>query len=135
MHESPSQPDFDDELVSAYLDGELASEELALVEERLRTNPRARRLLEEMRELSAAFKSLPRETLGRDLRDAVRAETDDDALAGQVTPARDWRDSRWSGIRRGLVWSAITIAAALVLMVTQPERPRDADVAAARKPA
>src|SRR5690349_2091436 len=107
MDESPSQSDFDDELLSAYLDGELSSDEQALVEERLRTDPSAAHLLDELRQLSAALKSLPHESLGRDLRDAVRAETDAPPIAGRVTPASEFRDSRWSGIRRGLAWSAI----------------------------
>ena len=114
--------DFDDELLSAYVDDELTVEERALVEERLRVDPRAAQLVEELRSMSAAIKSLRRETLGRDLRASIQAE------AAKAKSAADERHvlpmsgrERWANYRRGLVWSAITIAAALMLTFIQPE--------------
>lgn len=115
-----------DELLSAYVDGELTVEERALVEERLRTDPRAAQLVEELRSLSSAIKSLPRETLGRDLRASIQAE------ALQAKADADQRNvlpmiphDRWANYRRGLAWSAITIAAALTLMFVQPKETDD----------
>ncbi|MBA4104244.1 MAG: hypothetical protein C0485_00675 [Pirellula sp.] len=121
--------DFDDELLSAYVDGELTAAEHALVEERLRSDPTAAALVDELRSLSSAIKSLPRETLGRDLRAGVlaeveqaRADLDSHGPAAQshsttlpLTPV-----DRWSGIRRGLVWSALAIAATVLIAVFQP---------------
>ena len=67
---------FDDELLSAYLDDELTPEERARVEERLAADPAARQLLDELRAVSRAMKDLPPATLGADLRETVlrRAE-------------------------------------------------------------
>jgi hypothetical protein len=114
--------DFDDELLSAYVDDELTVEERALVEERLRVDPRAAQLVEELRSMSAAIRSLPRETLGRDLRASIQA------AAAKAKAAADERHvlpmsgrERWANYRRGLVWSAITIAAALMLTFIQPD--------------
>ena len=117
--------DFDDELLSAYVDDELTAAEPALVEERLRVDPQARQMVEELRSLSSAIRSLPRETLGRDLRASIEAE----ALQAKAdAKADDDRNilpisgrERWANYRRGLVWSAITIAAALMLMMVQPQ--------------
>lgn len=125
--------DFDDELLSAYVDGELTAAECALVEERLRTDPAAAALVEELRGLSAAVKSLPREALGRDLRAAILAEASETradleahapARADQFEPLPP--HNHWPGIRRGLVWSTFAIAATLLVSLFQPaERDRD----------
>ena len=66
----------DDELLSAYLDDELAPEERARVEQRLAADPAARQLLEQLRAVSRAVKDLPAEPIGVDIRDTVlrRAE-------------------------------------------------------------
>src|SRR5690606_650064 len=45
-------------------------------------------------------------------------EEADSPVAGRIEPPP--RD-RWQGFRRGLAWSAVAIAATLVLMVVQPE--------------
>ena len=53
--------EFDDELLSAYVDDELTAEERATVEERLRCDPEAARLVEELRVLSKSLQAMPRE--------------------------------------------------------------------------
>ncbi len=136
--------EFDDELLSAYVDGELTAAERALVEERLRSDPTAAALVDELRSLSSAIKALPRETLGRDLRAGVLAEvtqaqsdldshgpTAQSHLQSLPSPPID----RWPGIRRGLLWSALAIAATVLIAVFQPtELARDErDLARAEK--
>ena len=84
MNESqPYNPD--DELLSAYLDGELAPEERARVESRLASDPEARHLLEELRAASKALQGLPSAAIDHSLREAVlervakATNSDDDA--------------------------------------------------------
>lgn len=123
MMAQTNHDEFDDELLSAYVDGELTAAERALVEERLRSDPAAAALVEELRSLSSTIKSLPRETLGRDLRAGVLAEVEqaraDLERHGPATLPLEPID-RWQGIRRGLVWSALAIAATVVVAVFQP---------------
>jgi anti-sigma factor RsiW len=129
MMAQTNHDDFDDELLSAYVDGELTAAERALVEERLRSDPTAAALVEELRSLSSAIKLLPRETLGRDLRAGVlaevaqaRADLDSHGPAAQshATTLPLAPVDRWAGIRRGLVWSALAIAATVLIAVFQP---------------
>jgi hypothetical protein len=128
--------EFDDELLSAYVDGELTADERALVEERLRTDPQAAQLVEELRSLSSAVKSLPRETLGRDLRESVWSEIEHVHEGGDgrhVIPLSEPLDPP-RGFRRGFLWSSIAIAAALMLMfIQEQEQDGDRDVAAVAK--
>jgi anti-sigma factor RsiW len=115
--------EFDDELLSAYVDGELTAAERALVEERLRSDPAAAALVEELRTLSSAVKALPRESLGRDLRADVLAEIararDDLAKHGPTSLPPPPMEPR-SGLRRGLLWSALAIAATVLIALFQP---------------
>lgn len=123
MMAQTNHDDFDDELLSAYVDGELTATERALVEERLRSDPAAAALVEELRSLSSAIKALPQQTLGRDLRAGVLAELDearaDLAKHGPTTLPTAPIDRR-AGMRRGLIWSAMAIAAALLVALFQP---------------
>ncbi|WP_428307148.1 anti-sigma factor family protein [Lacipirellula sp.] len=130
--------EFDDELLSAYVDGELTAAERARVEERLRNDPLAAALVDELRSLSNEIQRLPREPLGLDLRASVLAEIDqaraDLATHGPATLPEPPID-RWAGIRRGLVWSALAIAATVVIAIFQPPEEKHAgeNVAKAKK--
>ena len=67
-----------DQLISAYLDGEVSAEERAAVERLLAQSEPARRLLDELRSLQSDLHALPQEKLGPDfaasvLRQAERA--------------------------------------------------------------
>ncbi|BBO36335.1 anti-sigma factor family protein [Lacipirellula parvula] len=130
--------EFDDELLSAYVDGELTAAERARVEERLRNDPLAAALVDELRSLSNEIQRLPREPLGLDLRASVLAEIDqaraDLAAHGPATLPEPPID-RWAGIRRGLVWSALAIAATIVIAIFQPPEEKHAgeNVAKAKK--
>jgi hypothetical protein len=124
MAEFRSLAEFDDELVSAYLDDELSAEERARVEARLAADPAAAQLLDELRAVSGAVRGLPRERAPRDLRASVlagleRAAAEDDAQR-HVVRLPSVGEDRWAGVRRGLVWSAMAIAATLLLVAIQP---------------
>lgn len=113
MPVSKNNANLDDELLSAYIDGELTDEERAAVEARLESDPAARELVAEMRSLSSSLKSLPREVLAEDLRGAVLQQVGDSLVS---LPA-----AKLSMARR-LMWPAIAIAAALLLMFVQNNR-------------
>lgn len=56
-----------DELLSAYLDGELSADQQAEVERRLASDPRARQLVDDLRALRATLQELPEQRLDEDL--------------------------------------------------------------------
>lgn len=131
-----------DELLSAYLDNELAPEERAEVERMLEENPASRQLLEELKSLRTAVQSLPRESLGQDFSKQVMQMAERSVLAGNsqsdgVAPAASPQTSRGENkidIRRDgqgdwrqrmirpLAFASLAIAAALMLMILQPEQ-------------
>ena len=76
----------DDELLSAYLDGELSTDERASVEAWLAADPAAQQLLHELRSVSQSVQALPTETPGRDLSEEIirRAREVRSAQSGPV---------------------------------------------------
>jgi hypothetical protein len=118
MSVSQNNSNLDDELLSAYIDGELTEEERAAVEARLESDPAARELVAEMRSLSGTLKSLPRELLAEDLRSAVLSQIVDK----QVSLPR----AELTMVRR-LMWPAIAIAATLLLVFVQEDQNREGD--------
>lgn len=129
-HPASNNDDFDDELLSAFVDDELTPTERAQVESRLKTDPRSAALVEELRALSKAMKSLPQEKLPRDLRSAVMANVSRRANDHEpVVLSMPTSSERWALRRRGMVWSAIAIAGAVLLSVTQPPANDEGDVA------
>ncbi|OHB78255.1 MAG: hypothetical protein A2W31_04615 [Planctomycetes bacterium RBG_16_64_10] len=129
-----------DELLSAYLDGELSADERRLVERRLAESPADRRLVEELSTLSRSLQSMPRYELSARFRDDVlrRAERAmltrrDVSSAPRPAELGRWR---WWPIRglRPLVWPALAVAAALMLMVVHRQQgPGPRDVALGRR--
>ena len=120
---SESKP-FDDELLSAYLDEELAPEERARVEAHLSSSPTARQLLEELRTVSSAIKGLPQESLPSDLRETVLRRAERAMLTNSATPSGEPASAGGaSGVvellrkipigrsRRAWVWAGTAIAA------------------------
>src|SRR5262245_312418 len=79
--------DEQDELLSAYLDGELPDEERRTVEARLASDPEARKLLDELRQTAAAVRGLPRRSAPAGLANAVRARLERGALVSESRPA------------------------------------------------
>jgi negative regulator of sigma E activity len=121
----------DQELISAYLDGELSGEELARAENLLATQPESRQLLEELQSLRTSLQALPQQTLGSGFADAVlrRAEREMLQPTRSIAPTTPMRqdDDRpsfvsWQRWQRPLAWSALTIAAALLIMLFSPDQ-------------
>ena len=107
-----SADNFNAELLSAYLDGEVTDAERALVEERLASDPAAAELLQELRAASDAVRGLPRERVDGDFVGGVLAALEDEPSAATVTLASA-RESLWQrpGVRRGLAWASLAAAA------------------------
>jgi hypothetical protein len=119
------------ELLSAYLDGELTAAEQADVERLLAANPAARQLLDELRALSTALQSLPQQKLGEDLsaqvlrvaeRRMLTAGEPDDALA-KSEPFSRMIFRRFLN-RRALVWTGIAAAVAIMIAINE-DRQKD----------
>ena len=96
MTETSKQPEFDDELLSAYLDDELTHEERARVDARLAADPAARQMLDQLRAASLAIRNLPTEAVGFDLRDSIRSRAEQAmptaaATAGGATNGAVWQ--------------------------------------------
>ena len=116
----------ENELFSAYLDGELTADEQAQMEQLLNTSPAARQLMDELRSLSATLQSLPVVELNEDLSGRVLRAAERQVLSGRLgdeqrkgTPARDTaaRPHLLRRVLRGrtLWWSGVAVAVALLL--------------------
>jgi anti-sigma factor RsiW len=129
-----------EELISAYVDGELSPEERAQVEKWLADIPELRQLHDELRAVKSSLQSLPRHKLDHDLGETVlrRAErtvlagSSEVSVAGRVGPAGPleawWSHNTW----RRWAWPAVAIAAALLLIVFDSQRqPAEREVAQA----
>ena len=125
--------EFTDELLSAYLDGELSPAERAQVESQLATDPQARQLVDELRALSGAVRDLPRHTVSsRFSQRVVQA-----ALAAKANQNREVTPASVAGaplsfspnkVRRGrrlpvVLAGAAAVAAAVAMMVWFANRP------------
>ncbi|HEY4311764.1 MAG TPA: hypothetical protein VGN12_20120 [Pirellulales bacterium] len=129
----------DDELISAFLDGELSGQELLRAERLLATQPESRQLLEELTALRASLQGLPRQSLERGFADRVLRRAEREMLQPSQTvsptsiaprnddhpPLLSWR--RW---QRPLIWSTLAVAASLVVMMFSPDRQQVAIVPA-----
>jgi hypothetical protein len=131
----------ENELLSAYLDGELDDAERARVERLLADSPAARQLLDELRALSSTLRSLPRHELEKDLSEEVMLSAGRRKANGIDAPRPAPSPSVPGGPRllilrrkiadrvkdnpRMVVWPLIVLAVAVMLMVFDPDR-RDA---------
>ncbi len=134
---SAETPQFEDELLSAYLDDELGPEERARVEAHLAADPAARQLLDELRTVSQSVKELPRESLPADLSEAVlrraeRAMLSSKSSTGEVAVATGLvdvlRKIPIGRSRRAWAWASMAIAAGLVIMIFDKNPEGDADL-------
>jgi anti-sigma factor RsiW len=99
------------ELLSAYLDGEATSAERAQVESWLANSPGAREVLDDLRQVSGMLRELPRETAPPDFQRRVLQIAERKRLPG-LNPCRGrssprvpaaaggWERSRWRRRRR-----------------------------------
>ncbi len=119
---------FDDELLSAYLDGELDEAQHAQVEQRLSNDPSAQQLLSELQSLSETLRSLPREKIGEELCEAALRQAERTMLLGEGELSKDqspgsffsFSQERRLASKRRWVWAAMAVAVALLLMIYQP---------------
>jgi hypothetical protein len=131
MSDKDSNFDLNDELLSAYIDGELSADERAAVEARLESDPAARQLLHQLRSVSESVQALPQEKLQRDLSDAVLGRVR--SMRGSATAAADTSPNTDapSGLgntlskvplfhsTRAWIWASLALAAGLLVMVVQ----------------
>lgn len=128
----------ENELLSAYIDGELRADEKARVEELLDRDPAAREFVAELRALGATVRSLPASKLDDAFahRVASLAKCSADSASGELRVEKDrpsgrdvWR--RALGKRflrpRGLMWPGVAVAVALALWAMDGRRPSEND--------
>ncbi len=124
--DSAEPQEIEAELLSAYLDGEVAEQERQWVERRLAASAPCRTQLEELRTLDAQLRSLSGFHLDDGFADRVlrRIEIESDSAkpvgvspAPDVQPAKIRERARRRFTWRGFVWTAMAVAAAIVLMV------------------
>jgi hypothetical protein len=117
----------ENELLSAYLDGELTPAEKERAERLLADSPAARRTLGELRALAATLQSLPRQKLGVDLSEQVLQAATQRKDAGDPSqrsvprsgsrPLPPKIPGRFAGNPRLIIWPAIILTVAVLLMV------------------
>jgi hypothetical protein len=113
----PMPRDFPDELLSAYLDGELTPSERAQVEEHLQSCAADRQLLEELRALRRDVAALPRASVSHSFSERViQAAVSRSRVAPPVA-------AKPSSSRRRLVVAAIALGLAACLLVVIRLRP------------
>ncbi len=140
-----------DELLSAYLDGELSADQQAQVERRLASDPRARQLVDDLRTLRATLQELPEQKLDEDLAPIVLrlaerrmltepAEPAEPDQSGRPTPAATVRRVFVAAGRRllnprGVAWAAVALLVALLLWLNETGRDGRERIVADRPPA
>lgn len=127
----------ENELFSAYLDGELTAEEEQQVEQLVAESPAARQLLEELASLSGALQNLPSHKLNEDLAPRILQKAEQRMLR-EPAPDRRYRSNgkhsnwttpsdpnlSWHPRRllnpRAWSWPAVAVAIGLALMFLKP---------------
>ena len=115
--------EFHDELISAYLDGELSSAEAARVEAKLEQDAGLRQMMEELRTLRATLRALPRHELEADFSESVLRRAEREILSSGVSPRSSRSEKPAQSVARRrfsartLFWTIGTLAAAITLVV------------------
>ena len=105
------------ELLSAYLDGQLAPEETAKVEKRLVEDPEARTLLDQLRQVSQMVHSLPQSSAPADLAGEVMEQLERDALLGVSDTPAEMAGRTHLRFRRFAAAAAILVLAGAVVII------------------
>jgi sporulation protein YlmC with PRC-barrel domain len=120
MADSPIQPgNFNEELLSGYLDGELSSEEQAQVEHAVQQDPQAQQLLEDLEQIRHCLQELPAKQPPADARQRVLEKINSEDLAGNGGPPL-------SAVKRTLPttaivsWLVATAAGIALLFIVPP---------------
>jgi hypothetical protein len=133
-----------EELLSAYLDGELSAAERARAEELLLDDPQARQLLQQFRGIGGQVRQLPKHSLPADfasqvLKRAERQMLANEAASTQVVakPLADTANAQpalpWSErVRRPLIYSILAASVAFLLTRLDPKSPPPYDAVAKR---
>ncbi len=116
MSKQNTHSEYDDSLLSAYVDGELTAAERAAVVARLAEDPQAQELVAALESVSLKVRSLPRSKAAGDVRAAVLKQ-----LGGPTTSLPRSELS----MRRRLLWPLLATAALVMLMLYQPEVKED----------
>ncbi|PQO30802.1 RseA family anti-sigma factor [Blastopirellula marina] len=114
-----------EELLSAYLDGQLGRDETQRVKTALAENPALRQQLQGLSAARDAVRSLPKATVGRDLTASIFAEITQRSTAAAETPQVDVRPTPASRVadrhrrdsNNGRSWQWIGIGAAAAALV------------------
>jgi anti-sigma factor RsiW len=128
-----------DELLSAYLDGELSGQEQEQVERLLAEDPSHRQTLDELRSLSGDMQSLTRFQLGDDFYRRVvaiaeQAESESSAVAhaaalpGDASSRDETASAGWSGMGRPIAYAILALAAAVLIMIATRPAPQSGPV-------
>jgi hypothetical protein len=122
----------ENELFSAYLDGELTAEERADVERLLASSHEARQLMDELRALSTMLRSLPARKIQEDLSERVLRIAERRLLTDAMGPEKPeslgadaslWQVIGQRALRpRVWVWSVVAVTAAILMMYVNPEQ-------------
>jgi len=130
----PTPAALDPELLSAYFDGEVSDGEREMVERALAEDAAYRDQFQELRQLDAALRQLPVYALGHGFAERVAQRIAVEAASAQPAEARRPQVAQRRATRnaandsfgwRSLAWTALAVAAVLVVMVNfrpVPER-------------
>jgi hypothetical protein len=138
-------------LISAYLDDELTVEERARIEQLLATNAEARQLVDELRALRSGLQELPQHRLEIDFAQNVLRKAEQ-SIADSQAPTKNeskntaeisnpspiaTRPASISSLhvpfgKRGIAWSLIAIATAILITVTTKHSDQNRQLAASR---
>jgi negative regulator of sigma E activity len=128
----------DDELLSAYLDGELAGDDLSRAERLLAEQPDNRQLLDDLRTIRDGLRALPSGQLGEGFPQRVLRKAERQLLTqSQVSDASPAANppARWRN-KRPWIYAVVSLAAGLLIaVVSWPQRSTKAPAAAADHPA
>lgn len=116
MADPNSLDELPDELLSAYLDDALSSEERVQVERHLLAHPEAQKQVEQLRAVSSLVRRLPPQSAQADFSDAVlkRIEKQQGGTKRIAKPKLTIGRSP-----RGWIWAGLAVAASIALMIYQ----------------